>query len=64
MAQISLDHMFAERDVLNANIVKAINDAAKAWGLECLRYEIRDITPPPAISAAMEMQVGVPVLHV
>lgn len=56
--------MFAERDVLNANIVKAINDAAKAWGLECLRYEIRDITPPPAISAAMEMQVGVPVLHV
>lgn len=33
-----------------------INGAAKTWGLECLRYEIKDIVPPPAIVKAMELQ--------
>ncbi|ESW15482.1 hypothetical protein PHAVU_007G076100 [Phaseolus vulgaris] len=35
---------------------EAINVAAKSWGLECLRYEIRDISPPRGVRAAMEMQ--------
>ncbi|KAL6006654.1 hypothetical protein ACLOJK_032147 [Asimina triloba] len=35
---------------------KSINEAATAWGLKCLRYEIRDISPPPGVRAAMEMQ--------
>jgi len=56
LGKISLDKTFEERDTLNANIVKIINEASGAWGLECLRYEIRDITPPRSISAAMEMQ--------
>ncbi|KVH88397.1 Band 7 protein [Cynara cardunculus var. scolymus] len=34
----------------------AINEAAKDWGLQCLRYEIRDISPPRGVKAAMEMQ--------
>ncbi|XP_022890426.1 stomatin-like protein 2, mitochondrial [Olea europaea var. sylvestris] len=34
----------------------AINEAAKDWGLKCLRYEIRDISPPRGVRAAMEMQ--------
>jgi SPFH domain / Band 7 family len=36
--------------------VQVINGAAKTWGLECLRYEIRDIVPPPGIVRAMELQ--------
>ncbi|KAJ0471324.1 putative Band 7 domain, Stomatin/HflK/HflC family, Band 7 extension, Band 7/SPFH domain superfamily [Helianthus annuus] len=36
--------------------VIAINEAAKDWGLQCLRYEIRDISPPRGVKAAMEMQ--------
>jgi SPFH domain / Band 7 family len=36
--------------------VQVINSAAKTWGLECLRYEIRDILPPPGIVRAMELQ--------
>ena len=36
--------------------MRVINEAASAWGLQCLRYEIRDIAPPRSISAAMEMQ--------
>ncbi|PNY12193.1 stomatin-like protein 2-like [Trifolium pratense] len=35
---------------------ESINVAAKSWGLECLRYEIRDISPPRGVKAAMEMQ--------
>ncbi|CAK9171022.1 unnamed protein product [Ilex paraguariensis] len=34
----------------------AINDAATDWGLKCLRYEIRDISPPRGVRVAMEMQ--------
>nr|GFB87102.1 stomatin-like protein 2, mitochondrial [Tanacetum cinerariifolium] len=34
----------------------AINEAAKDWGLTCLRYEIKDINPPPVVQVAMERQ--------
>ena len=30
--------------------------AASAWGLEVLRYEIRDITPPQSVRHAMDLQ--------
>ncbi|XP_042504901.1 stomatin-like protein 2, mitochondrial isoform X3 [Macadamia integrifolia] len=58
LGKITLDKTFEERDTLNENIVlqKSINEAAMDWGLKCLRYEIRDISPPPGVRAAMEMQ--------
>ncbi|XP_020092863.1 stomatin-like protein 2, mitochondrial [Ananas comosus] len=56
LGKITLDKTFEERDMLNENIVRAINEAATDWGLKCLRYEIRDISPPPGVKAAMEMQ--------
>lgn len=31
-------------------------EAATDWGLQCMRYEIRDISPPPGVKAAMELQ--------
>jgi regulator of protease activity HflC (stomatin/prohibitin superfamily) len=34
----------------------SINEAATDWGLKCLRYEIRDISPPIGVKKAMEMQ--------
>ncbi|CAA0824730.1 SPFH/Band 7/PHB domain-containing membrane-associated protein family [Striga hermonthica] len=56
LGKITLDKTFEERDTLNEKIVIAINEAAKDWGLRCLRYEIRDISPPRGVRAAMEMQ--------
>ena len=56
LGKITLDKTFEERDNLNINIVTSINKAATSWGLECLRYEIRDITPPTGVRQAMEMQ--------
>ena len=31
-------------------------DAATNWGLQVLRYEIRDITPPSSVRHAMDLQ--------
>lgn len=56
LGKITLDKTFVERDSVNENIVKCINEAATNWGLVCLRYEIRDITPPRGVREAMEMQ--------
>lgn len=41
IGKLTLDKTLAERTMLNANIVEAINDAASHWGIKCLRYEIR-----------------------
>ena len=43
IGKLSLDGIFSERDGLNTKIVNAINEASMEWGLNCLRYEIRDI---------------------
>ncbi|KAL8538257.1 hypothetical protein ACS0TY_000292 [Phlomoides rotata] len=56
LGKITLDKTFEERDTLNEKIVISINEAARDWGLQCLRYEIRDISPPRGVRAAMEMQ--------
>jgi regulator of protease activity HflC (stomatin/prohibitin superfamily) len=46
LGKITLDKTFEEREALNLAIVASINAAAEAWGLQCMRYEIKDITPP------------------
>ncbi|KAK8131811.1 hypothetical protein PG984_008249 [Apiospora sp. TS-2023a] len=57
IGQLSLDHVLKERAALNTNITAAINEAAQAWGVTCLRYEIRDIHAPGAVVEAMHRQV-------
>jgi regulator of protease activity HflC (stomatin/prohibitin superfamily) len=57
LGKMELDKTFEERNQLNANIVDAINEASAPWGIQVLRYEIRDITPPASVLAAMEAQM-------
>ncbi|MFT5837828.1 MAG: regulator of protease activity HflC (stomatin/prohibitin superfamily) [Flavobacteriales bacterium] len=57
LGKMELDKTFEERDVLNTNIVAAINDAAGPWGIQVLRYEIKDIVPPQSVMEAMEAQM-------
>lgn len=57
LGKMELDKTFEERDVLNTNIVAAINEAAGPWGIQVLRYEIKDIVPPQSIMEAMEAQM-------
>lgn len=58
IGKLTLDKTFEERETLNANIVTAINQAAQAWGIQCMRYEIKNITPPTSVLKAMELQVA------
>ncbi len=57
IGKMTMDTTFSERDSLNINIVESINEAAIAWGVQCMRYEIKDITPSESVLMAMEKQV-------
>ncbi|XP_013109418.1 stomatin-like protein 2, mitochondrial [Stomoxys calcitrans] len=57
LGKMSLDKVFRERESLNVSIVDSINKASEAWGIACLRYEIRDIRLPSRVHEAMQMQV-------
>ncbi|MCC8467926.1 MAG: paraslipin [Rickettsia endosymbiont of Eriopis connexa] len=58
IGKLPLDRTFEERETLNIAIVAAINQAAINWGIQCMRYEIKDIQPPQTILKAMELQVA------
>jgi regulator of protease activity HflC (stomatin/prohibitin superfamily) len=57
IGKMTMDETFEERERLNANIVTAINEAASTWGIQCLRYELKNINPPTSVVKAMEQQV-------
>jgi regulator of protease activity HflC (stomatin/prohibitin superfamily) len=57
IGKIPLDKTFEERETLNSRIVEAINQATLAWGVRCMRYEIKDIKMPEDIRKAMELQM-------
>ena len=52
IGRMELDKTFEERDVINSEVVSAIDDAALNWGVKVLRYEIKDLTPPAVISVS------------
>src|SRR6185503_4339409 len=41
----------------NAQIVDELDKATEPWGIKVLRYEIKNITPPQDVLAAMEKQM-------
>lgn len=58
IGKITMDRTFEEREVLNSQIVQTINEAASTWGIQCMRYEIKDIKPPANVLKSMETQVA------
>jgi regulator of protease activity HflC (stomatin/prohibitin superfamily) len=54
---MELDKTFEERDIINAAVVAALDEAALNWGVKVLRYEIKDLTPPVEILRAMQAQI-------
>lgn len=57
IGKMVLDETFEERDVINNQVVSAIDEAALNWGVKVLRYEIKDLTPPAVILQAMQSQI-------
>jgi regulator of protease activity HflC (stomatin/prohibitin superfamily) len=57
VGKIDLDKTFEERTNINTAVVSEIDKATEAWGVKVLRYEIKNITPPHDVLAAMEKQM-------
>jgi regulator of protease activity HflC (stomatin/prohibitin superfamily) len=57
VGKMELDKTFEERDLINAAVVNALDEAALNWGVKVLRYEIKDLTPPAEILRSMQAQI-------
>jgi regulator of protease activity HflC (stomatin/prohibitin superfamily) len=57
VGKIDLDKTFEERAQINLSVVSEVDKASEPWGVKVLRYEIKNITPPQDILAAMEKQM-------
>lgn len=57
IATLDLDKTFEERDMISAKVVQELARAGTAWGIQVLRYEIKNIEPPDTVKSAMEAQV-------
>ncbi len=57
VGKIDLDRTFEERTNINTSVVSELDKASEPWGVKVLRYEIKNITPPADVLAAMEKQM-------
>jgi regulator of protease activity HflC (stomatin/prohibitin superfamily) len=57
VGKIDLDRTFEERTNINTQVVTELDKASESWGVKVLRYEIKNITPPADVLAAMEKQM-------
>ncbi len=57
VGQLDLDDSFEARDQINAQVVKAVDEASDPWGVKVTRYEIQNIQVSDSIMDAMENQM-------
>ncbi len=57
VGKIDLDKTFEERTNINTQVVTELDKASESWGVKVLRYEVKSITPPGDVLAAMEKQM-------
>ena len=57
IGKIDLDKTFEERSHINDAVITELDKATEPWGVKVLRYEIKNITPPHDVLAAMEKQM-------
>jgi len=57
VGKIDLDRTFEERTHINTQVVNELDKATEPWGVKVLRYEIKNISPPQDVLAAMEKQM-------
>ena len=57
IGKMELDKTFESREDINRQIVAALDEAGRNWGIKVLRYEIKSLTPPEAILRSMQQQI-------
>ena len=51
-----LEQTFKNREELNSHVVNELRRVGVEWGIECTRYEVKDIDPPLEIMSAMKVR--------
>lgn len=59
VGQLDLDDTFEAREQINAQVVKAVDEASDPWGVKVTLYEIQNIRFSDSIMDAMENQMKV-----